>query len=380
MPPPVRPLLAPGLLFLFSIAPAVCADLSMSAQGANPGGSILIPISLASGGESISGIQFDLLADNPALSLVPVIGDAVRNSGKTIYVASPGDGSTRILITELNQDSIADGILVNLFVNVAPTVVPGSYSIHFKSAVATDAYGDPVALSTQDSSITVAPGYAAAIKPEGVLNGATLLPGPIAPGEIITIIGAIGASPSSPSLAVSFDGFTAPQLYASSSQINAVVPFELDGASSTTLEVAGPAGRLQVSLPVASSAPGIFALGGSGTGQGAILNQDGSINSPANPAPAGSIATLFATGAGQTNPPGHDGIVATGILPQPRLPVSVKIGGSLADILYSGAAPGLISGALQVNCRIPSKTASGSVPVVLYVGEEASPPVMLAVK
>ena len=49
------------------------------------------------------------------------------------------------------------------------------------------------------------------------------------------------------------------------------------------------------------------------------------VNSPGNPAQSGSIIVFFATGAGQTDPPGTDGLIAMNILPTPRLPVSVRL-------------------------------------------------------
>ena len=72
-----------------------------------------------------------------------------------------------------------------------------------------------------------------------------------------------------------------------------------------------------VSIPVAASAPSIFTANGSGTGQGAILNEGGSVNSPANPARGGSIVVIYATCEGQTNPAGLDEKIASGTLPAP---------------------------------------------------------------
>ncbi len=42
-----------------------------------------------------------------------------------------------------------------------------------------------------------------------------------------------------------------------------------------------------VRMPVLGSRPGIFTVDGSGRGQGAILNEDGTLNSPSNPARKG---------------------------------------------------------------------------------------------
>jgi uncharacterized protein (TIGR03437 family) len=55
-------------------------------------------------------------------------------------------------------------------------------------------------------------------------------------------------------------------------------------------------------------------------------------------------------------------------LPSPNQVASVLIGGLPANILYVGAAPGLVAGALQVNAQIPPGAASGALPVVLTIG------------
>jgi len=125
---------------------------------------------------------------------------------------------------------------------------------------------------------------------------------------------------------------------------------------------------------VADSAPGIFAI--NVAGQGAILNQNGTVNGVANPAQKDSIVVIYATSEGNTNPLGTTGlrIPADGsVLKRPQLPLSVTIGGRTAEVLYAGSAPGLISGALQINVRVPlDAPSSGAVPVVLTVGSSSS--------
>ncbi len=174
---------------------------------------------------------------------------------------------------------------------------------------------------------------------------------------------------------VFFDGTASPLLYAAANQINAIVPYAVFGEASTHIHVLrGGQEIADLISPVAAAAPAIFTLEPGGVGPGAILNQDLTVNTPLNPAPRGSIAVLFATGAGQTDPPGTDGLIAIESWPKPQLPVSVQIGGLDAEILYSGAAPTLIAGVLQVNCRIPAEVVPGfTVPVVLKVGSAESP-------
>jgi uncharacterized protein (TIGR03437 family) len=97
-----------------------------------------------------------------------------------------------------------------------------------------------------------------------------------------------------------------------------------------------------VTLTVASVAPGVFTLNSSGTGPGAILNSDLSVNSAANPAARGDSVSIFATGAGTTNAAGVDGLGPPDPLTGPNADVSVTVGGLPCQVSYAGAAPGLV--------------------------------------
>lgn len=224
-----------------------------------------------------------------------------------------------------------------------------------------------------------------------VVNAASLLGGPVAPGEIVSVFGS-NLGPVAPAgvrldsngrvtsqlaaTRVLFDKTAAPLTYASDKQINAIVPFSLAGNSRTllTVECFGLRSEVVV-LDVVQAAPGVFTLDGSGRGRGAILNQDGTQNSAASPASPDSIVVLYATGAGQTNPPAVDGALMSGELPQPTQHVSVQIGDLPAEVLYAGAAPGLVAGILQVNARVPRDMAGGGPkPLLLFIGAATTQP------
>ena len=51
--------------------------------------------------------------------------------------------------------------------------------------------------------------------------------------------------------------------------------------------------------------------------------------------------------------------------------VNAWVGGVSADVLYGGVAPGLVTGVLQVNVRVPAGV-SGSVPLLISVGNAQS--------
>jgi len=236
------------------------------------------------------------------------------------------------------------------------------------------------------------------IAPNGVLNAASYSGGAVSAGELLVIYGEGFGPPQLAPLALNqaglvdtfvgdtrvlFDGVPGPMIYAWSGQVSAVVPYGVAGNRSVSVEVEYRGTRTPpLQVPAAAAAPGIFSLDASGQGQGAILNQDLSLNGAANPAPSGSIVVLYVTGEGQTEPPGIDGKLAAGSLPKPRLPVAVQIDGIDAEVLYAGAAPTLVAGVMQVNVRLPPGVRSGdAVPVLIKVGEATSSPgVTLAVR
>jgi len=272
--------------------------------------------------------------------------------------------------------------------------------LRFPAGVAVDAEGNLFVADQDNHRVRrLTPALeAAVIEPAAVavVNAASLLPGPVAPGQIVSILGA-GIGPESalgPRLSaegrletrlggveVLWDGRPGPLLYASRDQINAQVPYGAAAVKEIQLEVRREGAlRALVTLPVAEAAPALFTQEG-GAGQLAALNEDGSLNSPENPAVRGSVVTLFATGEGRTDPPAAEGRPAAAPLSRPVQAVSLTIGVHPAEILFAGSAPGLV-GVLQINARVPGGfAAAGRVPVELTVGGARSQPgVTLAVR
>jgi len=222
-----------------------------------------------------------------------------------------------------------------------------------------------------------------------VANGVNFLAGPVSPGELVAIYGA-NLGPAVPAGAqvdqtghlatklshtkVFIDGISAPLLYSSENQVNAMVPFGISSSSTTVIVQNASQFSASVTVPVVPATPALFSSNGTGGGEGAIVNQDGKANSYGDPAPRGSIITMWASGAGKTNPAGNDGQIAlSGSLPTPQLPVTVMIDNQPADVLYAGAAPGMVQGIIQLNVRVPAAASTGQVPVVLQVGTYAGP-------
>lgn len=236
-----------------------------------------------------------------------------------------------------------------------------------------------------------------------VLNSASFSANALAPGELVTIFGRnfgpdtlAVASPVSGVLPTQlagtralFNNIAAPILYVSAGVISAIVPFNVPPQTRADVVVEYQGQRSPpVSIFVDNTAPGLFTLDGSGAGNAAVLNVDPvtgavSVNSQNNPAPRGGAIVAYLTGAGQTNPPSPDGMVATG---NGGLALPIEAGFDFfpysgnpssdcssapycvpVEVLYAGPAPGLVAGVTQVNLRLPASV-TGTHPLGISVG------------
>ena len=198
--------------------------------------------------------------------------------------------------------------------------------------------------------------------------GPAYVPFNIAPGEAVRLIGrGIGpaieadatAAPAHvlPSLAgvqVAFNGIPAELVSVEANQVVCFVPFALDGTASASVQVTyGSAVSNVFSIGVVPQNPDLVA----------IANQDGSLNSESNPAPIDSIATIYLTGLGQTNPPSVDGALNTSPAILPRIIPQILVNGAIEQPAFLGAAVGQVAGVMQINLFVPD-------PGVNYVNDD----------
>jgi uncharacterized protein (TIGR03437 family) len=202
---------------------------------------------------------------------------------------------------------------------------------------------------------------------------------PIAPGEIVRINGQC-LGPAAQMLAsydsdgqlpvslagvqITMAGLPAPLIAVQEGSIVAVTPFALPVNQNVPLVVAVSGVQIKGTLPTTAFSPGLFRfLLPDGTAAAASINQDGTVNSQSNPAPVGSALAFYATGLGQTNPPGTDGQDATNTGARYLADVQVTINGVPGQVQYAGPAPGF-AGLSQINVLVP-QTTTGPVKILI---------------
>jgi uncharacterized protein (TIGR03437 family) len=167
---------------------------------------------------------------------------------------------------------------------------------------------------------------------------------------------------------ITVNGQPAPLFFVSPTQINFQFPFEVTGAQAlvqvTTLD-----GATTLLVPVMPAAPAIIAGGIIHAATGAPVNAD-------NPARAGEVLTLFATGLGVTNPAVPSGAPAPSApLAVTASPVTVIMRDWSANVVFSGLAPGSV-GLYQVSFVVPDGP-SGIVQLTVSAAGRVSSPVVV---
>ncbi len=364
------------LLHLFDISDAVLVPVRLTIAPAPMSTIGLTPRSLqfgASGGANPPPQTFRI--ENIGASSLGWTASVRTNSGGNWLAVSPTSGTAPSTITVTVDSASLDKDLYTGDITIA-------------AAAGTSATNSPQVLP-----VTLAVGVPA-VGEGGIVNGASFArDGLVSPGSIASLFGTNLAArtevatglPLPTTLAgsqVLVNNVAAPLFFVSPSQINLQMPVEAapPGVSVVVVsdETRGPAATVQI----VAEAPGIFTILSTGIGQGAILNENSSINSAANPAAPGTVVQIFATGLGATSPSvatGQPGASASPFNVTVATP-TVRIGGFSADVTFSAVAPGFV-GLYQVNARVPLGTALGdAVPLQIQIGGRTSNLVTLAVR
>ena len=320
----------------------------------------------------------------PATSAQLSAGQVALDAAGNLYIADSKGNRIRKVATSGIITTIAGNGSEGYSGDGGPAT---SAQFHDLAAVAVDATGNVLVADSLNNAIRMLKPIAAPLAATASANSASNLTGPMAPGEIVVLYGS-GIGPAQLAKAglngqgrygtilaetrVLFNGVPAPMFYTSATQASAIVPYSITGnIAGIQIEYQGVKSD-PITVPLAPSAPGLFTVDSTGNGQAAAFNEDGSLNSASNPAKAGAMVVLYATGEGKSSPSVLDGQPATTPLPKPLLRVDVTIDGKTAEIAYAGGAPGLVAGLMQINARIPAGARTGNVSIVVTVGAASS--------
>jgi uncharacterized protein (TIGR03437 family) len=203
------------------------------------------------------------------------------------------------------------------------------------------------------------------ISAAGIRSAASLLAGPISPGELVFIYGSrlgpadlqsLELSPDGQTITnslagtrVLFGGTPAPLICTREEVVGAIVPYSVNGSTSVDVQVEFD-GLLsnRVAMPVTTTIPAIFTVDGSGQGLGAIQNSDYSPNRQSQGAARDSLITIYATGAGETDPVMPDGKIIDAPLPVLPHTVTARIDGMEANVVHAGLVGGLVNGIFSI--------------------------------
>jgi uncharacterized protein (TIGR03437 family) len=194
------------------------------------------------------------------------------------------------------------------------------------------------------------------------------------------------------------DQIEAPLLFVSSQQINFQLPVAVPVGSQRIAVRRSDTAELLAGgfVEVAAAGPALFSLQAGGSGQALAMNQNGTLNSEANPAPKGSVVTLYGSGQGEVSPAVPDGEGAplapahttatptsdSAICLTQAQSVCVAVGSSFGEVMFSGLAPGFV-GLWQLNVKIPEKDTlltGPAVPVRAVIQGRATNVVQLAIQ
>jgi uncharacterized protein (TIGR03437 family) len=169
---------------------------------------------------------------------------------------------------------------------------------------------------------------------------------------------------------VTVNGEPAPLFYVSAGQIDAQMPWDIQGNSVASVIVTnGTASNAAAVYVPATGTPGISVYGND---RAVVVNADGNVNSGGDQASVGDEVVVYFTGGG---PVSTSGTLKSGSpAPAGLSPVtgdnSITVGGVSATVKYMGLTPGSI-GLYQANFIVP-QLAKGAYPVVITIAGNAS--------
>ena len=374
-------------------------------------------VNYAFAGAAVPAVNVTLIVAASVISPVPTTGTATLSSlpapaaagctpaalvpaqtGLVNDFTAPASWPTPLAIQLYNDcgSAVTNGQIVATFSNGDPPLIltladPGHalYSGTWtprKSAAQITINAEASAPGLPAASIqltgVVTPNSAPVLTPHATLNGFDPLVGSsLAPGTIVQIYGLNLASsttqPNSlplPTVAngtsVIIGGLPAPLFYVSPTQVNAQIPFELQGNQQyQILAQANGAITTPDTIQLSSTTPGIAAFS-----NGTIIAQhaDGSLVSQGSPAKSGEYLVAYLVGLGPVNQPVADGAASpSATLAVPLAVPVLTINGATYPLLFAGLTPGLV-GLYQMNFQVPAGLPAGTLTLSVTQNANAS--------
>jgi uncharacterized protein (TIGR03437 family) len=222
-------------------------------------------------------------------------------------------------------------------------------------------------------------------KIDRVVNAADMSSG-VAPGSLISVLGSnlspVNAATSEMPLPTAIgescltaNGVPVPMLFVSGGQVNAQLPYYIEGDVTLVLRTpGGPSDNFNMTVDPA--APGVFRASIEGTSEvfpTIVRARNNLVVTLANPIHRGDTILIFAAGLGRTFPEVEAGMPAP---EQPlalaSIPPVVDLGGVELPVYYAGLAPGW-AGVYQINAIVPSWVPTGmSVPLTIRQSENST--------
>ena len=325
-------------------------------------------------GNNVAGYSGDGGAATKAELSFPT-GVATDGAGN-IYIADKTNSRIRKVTAEGIISTIAGVGEAVFYGDGGPAADAG---LSFPSSVAVDQAGNVYVADTGNNVVRLLQIPAPAVTASGIVNAASFT-ATTSPGALASIFGtnfgAVIASASSVPfpktlgvVSVTVGGRPAPVFYISPTQINFQIPWETPVGNADVIVTVNGVASDAGTVTVKTTAPGLFTQG---DGAAIVQNSDYSLNTSSNPAAAGSAIIAYLTGSGPVNQSVADGAISPSApLAQVTSQASATIGTQTAQVLFAGLTPGLV-GVLQVNVMVPAGMTTGSYPLTITVGGQAS--------
>ncbi|HEX4138264.1 MAG TPA: TIGR03118 family protein [Bryobacteraceae bacterium] len=314
--------------------------------------------------------------------------------GGSLLVGNFGDGKINAFnaatgklngaLSDLKGNPIVEQGLWSLnFGGAARNADPGA--LYFTAGPGGGPNNDPVESHGLLGSIQSSPSFLTG----GIVSAASFVAGPVSPNAWVTIKGAgLSATTGTWQIAgstlptavngvgVTINGEAAPVSYVSNTQINFLVPADIQPGTAQIQTTNNGLTSATIPVPVQIIAPAFFTLG-TNTANGDVYifaeHADGTFVGPAglvkgatsSPAKPGETISIFATGFGQTSPAFPNGQVISSVFPMPAPPVIVIDG-----IVAGATSAGLVgTGVYQFKVAVPTGIQTGDDLVVALLAD-----------